>query len=68
MTLTADEMNTLMAEAALGVPPERSKLGPLTEEQLAWRRDIGREVAAAARSGYIIGIPAEFPDIGEEDA
>lgn len=67
MTLTADEMNTLMAEATLGVPPEESKLAPLTEEQREWRARIGRDVAEATRKGYIIEIPPDFPDIGEDN-
>jgi hypothetical protein len=61
MTLTADEMNTLMAEATLGVPPAESKLAPLTDEQHDWRVLIGREVAEALRKGYSIDIPPEWP-------
>jgi hypothetical protein len=67
VTLTADEMNTLMAEATLGVPPAESRLAPLTEEQREWRARIGRGVAEAVRKGYIIDIPAEFPDISEDN-
>jgi hypothetical protein len=59
--LTADEMNTLMAEATLGIPPERSKLAPLTPAQREWRKRISAEVAEAMRRGQSIDIPPEMP-------
>jgi hypothetical protein len=62
MTLTADEMNTLMAEATNGIPEEESRLKPLNPEQREWRRQIGREVMAAQRRGLTVDIPPEMPD------
>lgn len=59
--LTADEMNTLMAEATLGVQPADSKLAPLTPGQREYRERIGREVAQAG-DGVMIEVPPEFPD------
>jgi len=65
--ITADEMSTIMAELATGVPPERSKLALMTEEQLEWRRQVAPELQAAARAGNILDIPADFPDVGDID-
>lgn len=65
--VTADEMNTLMAEITLGIPAEKSKLAPLTEAQLRWRERIAPEIIEAVRQGKMIEIPGEFPDIGESN-
>jgi len=43
------------------VPPEKSKLAPLTEEQARWRAEAGRDIAEASQKGYIIDIPADVP-------
>jgi len=55
-----DDMATLLAEAATGVPPEDSRLAPLTPGQLGFRLEVGREVTEATAKGMIVEIPPEI--------
>jgi len=53
----------LYVEIVLGIPKTESKFAPLTEAyNLIWDK-VAAEVEEMKKSGGIIGIPAETPDI-----
>jgi len=54
--LTAEEMERIVRDAALGTP----SVG-LSVDGEAFRRAIERDLAAIAEKGYLIDIPADLP-------